>query len=81
MMSHIQAGAFSPRGHLYLVVDDGTGIVAFDTFTGRQFEHIKVDYTPDTGLNFEELEGITIWDLDGGQAPKIRGQTPCPDDR
>ena len=71
LMARVQGGAFSERGHLYLVVDDGTGIVGFDMLRGRQSAYIYVDYKPSKK---EELEGITIWDLDNGVAPNIIGQ-------
>ena len=88
-LQRVQGGVFSPLGHLYLVSDDGTGILGFDSLTGKQCAHIPVDYKPDLkGLkgagadiigvgsenSGEELEGITLWDLDYGQAPHISGQ-------
>lgn len=74
----IQGLEFSKTsGLLYLVSDIGSagGIFIFDPNTGKRLQRIKVGYDPTyAGYVKEELEGITIWDLDGGQAPNIRGQ-------
>lgn len=73
----IQGGVFSESGHLYLVSDTRAGgILGFDMTTGRRMLHATIDYDPSdpTGKLPEELEGITIWDLDGGPAPGIGGQ-------
>ena len=70
-LDRVQGGAFSARGHLYLVSDvAGHGIKGFDLETGRQQVSIPVQFNG----HHEELEGIDIWDLDGGQAPGINGQ-------
>ena len=75
IIDRVQGGCFSNRGHLYLVSDDGTGILGFDMLTGRQTAYIPVDYQPTTfGKSKEEIEDITIWDLDTGQSPGISGQ-------
>ena len=69
-LQRVQGGVFSARGHLYLVSDvPGQGIKGFDLETGRQRVNIPVQFEPD-----EELEGIDLWDLDGGQVPGIDGQ-------
>jgi hypothetical protein len=66
----VQGGVFSARGHLYLVSDvSGQGIKGFALETGRQRVNIPVQFERD-----EELEGIDLWDLDGGQVPGIDGQ-------
>jgi hypothetical protein len=78
----VQGGVFSGRGNLYLVSDTAEGgILGFDGETGRMIGHTVIDYDPEgdsSGIfdldNKEELEGITIWDLDSGLAPGIRGQ-------
>jgi hypothetical protein len=70
-LARVQGGVFSATGHLYLVSDvPGHGIEAFDLETGRQQVEIPVEF--DGG--HEELEGIDIWDLDGGQVPGVDGQ-------
>jgi hypothetical protein len=64
-------------GLLYLVSDSGAagGIFIFDPTTGKRLQRIKVAYDPTFfGETKEELEGITIWDLDRAQAPNIKGQ-------
>jgi hypothetical protein len=85
----VQGGAFSKNGHLYLAVEqsfdrrDGTvraaGIRAFDLLTGRLGLWHNIDFKPkkDTFGGREELEGLTLWDLDG-QAPGISGQVHVP---
>jgi hypothetical protein len=75
----IQGGAFSPKtGLLYLVEDGGGpngGINVFDMQREHRVALIKVDYDREAwGYRNEELEGITVWDLDSGIAPGIRGQ-------
>lgn len=70
-VNKVQGGVFSPNGNLYLVSDtEQGGILGFDAASGRQILHTPIDYDPGTG---EELEGITIWNLDDGRAPHIRG--------
>jgi hypothetical protein len=70
-LTRVQGGVFSPRGHLYLVSDvPGEGIKGFDLETGRQQATIPVPFDRDD----EELEGVDIWDLDGGPIPGINGQ-------
>jgi hypothetical protein len=74
VLDRIQGGAFSSKGHLYLVMDvAGHGVKGFDVRSGRQYANIPVNYDPSWG-SWEELEGIDIWDLDGGAAPGINGQ-------
>jgi len=77
----IQGLSFSrTSGLLYLVSDIGTkgGIFVFDPTNGRKLKRIKVDYDPEICFfrcwRREELEGLTIWDLDNGRAPNIKGQ-------
>ena len=70
-LDRVQGGVFSARGNLYLVSDvAGHGIKGFDLETGRQQVSIPVQFNG----HDEELEGIDIWDLDGGQVPGINGQ-------
>jgi len=79
-IQHVQGGVFSRKtGLLYLVSDAGEddgGIMIFDVRTGKIVTHIKVNYDPKNWLGWtnEELEGITIWDLDTIEAPNIKGQ-------
>lgn len=40
----------------------------------RGFGHFDYYYNPGTLTGAEEPEGLTIWDLDDGRAPNIRGQ-------
>lgn len=40
----------------------------------RGFGHFDYYYNPGTFTGAEEPEGLTIWDLDDGRAPNIRGQ-------
>jgi len=69
-LQRVQGGVFSARGHLYLVSDvSGQGIKGFALETGKQYVDIPVQFESD-----EELEGIDLWDLDGGQVPGIDGQ-------
>jgi len=74
-LSHIQGLEFSKTsGLLYLVSDSGAagGIFVFDPTTGKKLQRIKVAYDPTFfGETKEELEGITIWDLDRGQVHLI----------
>lgn len=74
----IQGLAFSrDTGLLYLVSDTGSsgGIFIFDLISGKRLQRIKVDYDPSIfGEIREELEGITVWNLDHGKSPNISGQ-------
>jgi hypothetical protein len=72
----VQGGVFSEQGHLYLVSDTGTGVLGFDMHTGRVACRIPVAYEPErrVGFTYQELEGITLWDLDDGSAPGVQGQ-------
>ncbi len=60
---------------------DREGIHAFETSTYRRvahstrgFGHFDYYYNPGFVTGAEEPEGLTIWDLDDGRAPGIRGQ-------
>lgn len=78
-LSHcVQGGVISPSGQLlYLVVD---GIHVFDLSTRRRVMRSRKGVYPfnynydDSFGTAEEPEGVTIWDLDDGRAPGIRGQ-------
>jgi hypothetical protein len=70
-LQRLQGGTFSSNGNLYLVIDtEEGGIMGFNP-SGRRILHTPIRYVRGTG---EELEGITIWDLDAGGAPGVRGQ-------
>ncbi len=77
-LQRLQGGAFSQRtGLLYLVsdTDENGGIMVINPATGKRVSRIPVDYDPSLlGYTREELEGITVLDLDGGIAPGIQGQ-------
>ncbi len=83
-----QGGVFSPDGTL-LYVTNGVpgapaadqGIHVFDTSNWRRIQRstngsglFNFEFDPTEALSDEEPEGITIWDLDDGRAPGIRGQ-------
>ena len=69
-LQRVQGGVFSTSGYLYLVSDvHRQGIKGFALDTGRQRVNIPIAFERD-----EELEGIDLWDLDGGQVPGIDGQ-------
>lgn len=75
-INRIQGGAFSrTSGLFYLVSDTGSsgGLYAFDASTGKLIQRTSIGYSPGSP-NYQELEGLTIWDLDSGRAPNIRGQ-------
>jgi hypothetical protein len=72
----MQGGEISPSGELlYLVAD---GIHVFELSTGKRIQRSTNGYGQFNyefgNCCFEEPEGITIWDLDDGRAPNIRGQ-------
>lgn len=82
-LDRMQGGAFSENGHLYLVSDFGRfgGVFGFDMLTGREMSHLPVDYQATIDFGFgvapwpkQELEGLTLWDVDAVTAPGIHGQ-------
>jgi hypothetical protein len=70
-LSSLQGAEFSNTGKLYLSSDSAGGIYVVDVFNGRVQTFIPVQIDHSSG---EELEGITLWDLDSGAAPNVRGQ-------
>lgn len=83
----LQGGVISPSGELLYVVAGSEshlhpshGIHVFDLSTGLRIQsstngHGYFNYEFHPGWSrYEEPEGITIWDLDDGRAPGIRGQ-------
>jgi hypothetical protein len=86
VLTYLQGGAFSESGDwLYIVsgycnehVNDD-GINVFDTHTWRRIRRsrsgempFKYEFHPG-GVDGEEPEGLTIWNLDDGRAPGVRG--------
>jgi hypothetical protein len=75
VLERVQGGAFSTKtGLLYISNHEGAaGVNAIDITSGKRVAHIGVDFR--RGFpSYEEIEGLTIWDLDIGSAPNIRGQ-------
>lgn len=75
-LQHVQGGVISTSGQLLYIVADG--IHVFDMQSWRRVQqstngygHFNYEFHPGY---LEEPEGITIWDLDGGNAPGINGQ-------
>jgi hypothetical protein len=86
-INSVQGGVFSPSGqHLYIVAgtsnstDPTHGIHVFDMQTLRRVRRSTngsglFNYAFETGgIDYEEAEGCTYWDLDNGAAPNVRGQ-------
>jgi len=86
-LTQLQGGAISEKGDLIYMVtgyyDDhyaNDGINVFNLQTGYRVQRSTngsgyFDYEFSVGFNqYEEPEGITIWDLDDGRAPGISGQ-------
>jgi len=82
----MQGGVISESGNLLYVVsgyyadhEAHDGINVFDMQTNRRVAHSTngyghFNYEFHAGVDAEEPEGITIWDLDDGRAPGITGQ-------
>ena len=72
----IQGVKFSKSSDLMYVISDNRsifkkgGIFIFDSNTGNMVNRIKVSYKN----SHEELQGLTIWDLNNGIAPGMSGQ-------
>ena len=89
-MATMQGGEFTPDGSLLYLLSgfhddsnalaDREGIHVLETSTYQRIAHSTrgfgyFDYYYDPGFNSAgEPEGLTIWDLDDGRAPGIRGQ-------
>jgi len=70
----LQGGEFSTKGNLYVSSDvAGGGIREIDVLTGFVGGRGHVTFSPGFP-DEEELEGLTIWNLDNGTAPGIGGQ-------
>jgi hypothetical protein len=73
-LTRIQGGVFSDTGRLYLVSDDSTGsILTVDPVTGKVLGSTYVEHHPGFP-EYEELQGLTIFDGDTAAAPGIVGQ-------
>lgn len=76
-LNGIQGGVFSDNGYLYLTTSGGqAGVHVFDV---RGASATRVRFIGPNGYkpgfpNYEEVEGITLWNLDNGRAPGISGQ-------
>lgn len=69
-----QGGAFSQHSGLFYLVSHSSdgGLLIWDWHSGR-FMRTPINYSPGFP-NYQELEGVTVWNLDSGRAPGIRGQ-------
>ena len=79
VIQNVQGGVVSPSGELLYVVADG--IHVFDLGSGTRIQlstngsgYFNYEFHPEYLGKYEEPEGLTIWDLDDGRAPGIRGQ-------
>jgi len=70
-LSSLQGAEFSNTGKLYLVSDSAGVVYIMDIYNGRVQTSFGVQV--DHG-SYEELEGITLWDVDSGVAPGVGGQ-------
>jgi hypothetical protein len=72
-IDRVQSGDITENGHLYLVSDQQKGgIFGFSLIKGRQEVFIDVQWDSYTlKWRNEELEGITIWDVDRPGAPRF----------
>ncbi|UCE60653.1 MAG: hypothetical protein JSU63_02660 [Phycisphaerales bacterium] len=78
ILSHVQGGVFSPSGELLYIVADG--IHVFETETWRRIKQstngsgvFNYEFSPGFS-EYEEPEGLTIWDLEDGRAPDVWGE-------
>lgn len=64
VLQSIQGGCFSSRGRLYLTSHSSEDIRCYSMLNGRFLGRKEVSYA--SGFpEYEEMEGITIWDLSG----------------
>ncbi|MDX2131565.1 MAG: hypothetical protein SFY69_05910 [Planctomycetota bacterium] len=89
-MVTMQGGEYAPGDNLLYLVsgfyddsggrEEREGIHVIDTSTWQRVEHSTrgfghFDFYYDPGFpTYEEPEGLTIWDLDDGRSPGVRGQ-------
>lgn len=79
---YMQGGEFTPSGDILYVVAISSGLVAFDARDPLSLRRIRrasreampFKYAYEPGAYLDEPEGLTVWDLDDGRAPNIRGQ-------
>jgi hypothetical protein len=74
-ISRVQGGEFSPSGRLFLATDWHTGLASIELPNGigsvaAITQWLTLKWVPGD----EEIEGLTVWDLDDGRAPGIGGQ-------
>jgi hypothetical protein len=70
-MTNPSGAEFSNSGKLYLASDASSGVYVMDVYNGRLQTYFAVQIDHGSG---EELEGLTIWNLDNGAAPGVAGQ-------
>ena len=70
-MTNPSGAEFSNSGKLYLASDAASGVYVMDVYNGRLQTYFAVQIDHGSG---EELEGLTIWNLDNGAAPGVAGQ-------
>lgn len=68
-LGHVQGGEFSASGKLYLAGSSAHKIFVLDPNNGRVQTII-----PTPAPSEDELEGVTLWDLDNGASPNVAGQ-------
>lgn len=79
-LQHVRGAAFSQLGPLYVSLNyDSGGVMAFDMLSGKQVIHLDIECQRKKNLvvktaQWQDLEGITVWNLDGKDAPSISGQ-------
>ena len=72
---HVQGGEFSPSGRLFLSMDRGAGLVSLELGEGLGSTAALTQVLPlNWVIDDEEIEGLTVWNLEDGRAPGIRGQ-------
>lgn len=71
-LPRLQGGEFSDKGNLYVAADSDTngGLYMIDVLTGFVAKQADLHFQ-DWG---QELEGLTVWNLDNGAAPHVGGQ-------
>jgi hypothetical protein len=70
-LTHVQGGAFSDSGKLYLITHDPAYILSVDPYNGRVQSSTWTEEHPGY---YEEMEGITVLDSTGKGYPGIKGQ-------
>jgi len=76
----ITGGDFSASGKLYLALHDpgeenhGGGVAVVDVATGVVLEGVGFEANTTSEDSGDEVEGLTVWDLNDGRAPEIFGE-------